>query len=67
MIHKNPLISVFIDVPEWACINRLRHWLAESSLVPNFIQYFSLIKDYDSYRKLQPGEVVVDAGAFPGD
>lgn len=67
MIHPNPFISAFIRVPEWAWKNRLRRWLAFSPLVPDFIQDFSPIKGYELFRMLQPGDVVVDAGAFPGD
>ncbi|WFB34610.1 FkbM family methyltransferase [Kiritimatiellota bacterium B12222] len=67
MIHQNPFISAFIGVPEWAWKNNLRHWLATSPLVPHFIQDFSPIKGYELFRQLQPGDVVVDAGAFPGD
>jgi FkbM family methyltransferase len=67
MIHKNPFISAFIGIPEWPIKNKLRHWLAESPLVPEFIQDFSPIKGYEKFRKLQSGDRVVDAGAFPGD
>jgi len=67
MIHKNPFISAFIGIPEWPIKNNLRHWLAESPRVPNFIQDFSPIKGYEKFRKLQRGDVVIDAGAFPGD
>lgn len=67
MIHPNPFISAFIGIPEWAWKNHLRRWLAFSPLIPDAIQDFSPIKGYEMYRQLQPGDVVVDAGAFPGD
>lgn len=67
MIHQNPFISAFIGIPEFAWKNTLRHWLATSRLVPDFIQDFSPIKGYEKYRQLQPGDIVVDAGAYPGD
>ncbi len=67
MIHPNPMISAFIGIPEWAWKNHLRRWLAFSSLVPDAIQDYSPLKGYEMYRQLQPGDVVVDAGAFPGD
>lgn len=67
MIHQNPFISAFIGIPEFSWKNRLRHWLATSRWVPDFIQDFSPIKGYEKFRQLQPGDVVVDAGAFPGD
>jgi len=65
--HSNPFISAFLNVPEWSWKNSLRHWLAVSPLVPNFIQDYSPIKGYERIRKLQKGDTVVDAGAFPGD
>jgi len=67
MIHPNPMISAFIGIPEWAWKNHLRRWLAFSSWVPDAIQDYSPLKGYEMYRQLQPGDVVVDAGAFPGD
>ncbi|MDF3127909.1 FkbM family methyltransferase [Kiritimatiellaeota bacterium B1221] len=67
MIHENPFISAFIRIPEFSWKNPLRHWLATSPWVPDFIQDFSPIKGYEQYRQLQPGDVVIDAGAFPGD
>lgn len=67
MIHPNPFISAFIGVPEWSWKNHLRKWLAFSSWVPDLIQDYSPLKGYEMYRQLQPGDTVVDAGAFPGD
>ncbi len=67
MIHPNPWISAFIGVPEFAWKNRLRRWLAFSPLVPARIQDYSPLKGYELLRKLQPGDHVIDAGAFPGD
>jgi FkbM family methyltransferase len=67
MIHPNPFISAFIGIPEWSWKNHLREWLAFSPWVPDGIQDFSPLKGYEFYRQLQPGDVVVDAGAYPGD
>lgn len=67
MIHENPFISAFIRIPEWTWKNRLRHFLATSRWVPNFIQDFSPIKGYEKFRNLHEGDIVIDAGAFPGD
>jgi len=67
MIHPNPFITAFIHVPEWAWKNTLRRWLAFSRVVPGFIQNYSPLKGYESVREIQSGDVVVDAGAFPGD
>lgn len=64
MIHRNPFISAFIGLPEFSWKNPLRHWLAVSPWVPNFIQNFSPIKGYETFRKLQPDDVVIDADAF---
>ncbi len=67
MIHENPFISAFIGIPEFSWKNNLRHWLAVSPWVPGFIQDFSPIKGYEKFRNLKQGDVVIDAGAYPGD
>lgn len=67
MIHRNPFVSAFIGVPEFYWKNPLRHWLATSRWVPDAIQDFSPIKGYEKFRQLRPGDVVLDAGAYPGD
>lgn len=67
MLHPNPFISAFLSVPEWYWKNDLRRWLAFSPLVPDFIQDFSPLKGYERVYQLRPGDVVVDAGAYPGD
>ena len=67
MIHDNPFISAFIGIPEWRWKNNLRYFLAFSPLIPNFISDWSPIKGYERWYPLQEGDVVVDAGAYPGD
>jgi FkbM family methyltransferase len=67
MIHPNPFISAFLSVPEWSWKNDLRRWLGFSRFVPNFIQDFSPLKGYERVEQLREGDVVVDAGAYPGD
>jgi FkbM family methyltransferase len=67
MLHPNPLISAFLSIPEWSWKNDLRRWLGFSRFVPNFIQDFSPLKGYERVDQLREGDVVVDAGAFPGD
>jgi FkbM family methyltransferase len=67
MLHANPLVSGFIALPEFRWKNGLRHWLARSRLVPDWIQDYSPIKGYELHRKLSAGDVVMDVGAYPGD
>jgi len=63
----NFLTKLFEKLPEWPIKNSIRYFLAFNPLVPKFIQDLSPIKGYELHHKLQPGEVVIDAGAFPGD
>jgi FkbM family methyltransferase len=67
MLHPNPFISAFLRVPEWYWKNDLRRWLAFSRFVPDFIQNYSPLKGYERVEKIRKGDIVVDAGAFPGD
>jgi FkbM family methyltransferase len=67
MKHPNAMVNAFLHMPEWRWKNDLRYFLAFSPLVPSFISDCSPVKGYELKRKLQPGDVVVDAGAYPGD
>ena len=58
---------MFEKFPEWPIKNNIRYFLAFNSMVPKSIQDLSPIKGYEMYRKLQEGDIVVDAGAFTGD
>lgn len=59
--------TLFEKIPEWSIKNDLRYFLAFNRLVPNFIQDISPIKGYELYYNLKEGDIVVDAGAYPGD
>jgi len=61
------LSKIFEKMPEWAVKNDLRYFLAFNPLVPRFIQDISPVKGYELYYNLKAGDVVVDAGAYPGD
>jgi FkbM family methyltransferase len=62
------ILSVaFEKLPELSLKNDLRYFLAFSKLVPNFVSDLSPVKGYEMHRNLQEGDVVVDAGAYPGD
>lgn len=61
------LSELFEKIPEWRIKNDLRYFLAFSPLVPNFVSDLSPVKGYELYYHLKPGDVVVDAGAYPGD
>jgi len=67
MIHENPLVSAFMGIPEFNWKNDLRYFLAFSPLVPSFISDWSPIKGYEKHYQVKEGDVVVDAGAYPGD
>jgi FkbM family methyltransferase len=67
MIHQNPLVSAFMGIPEFNWKNDLRYFLAFSPLVPSFISDWSPIKGYEKHYQVKEGDVVVDAGAYPGD
>jgi len=61
------LAKLFEKLPEWYIKNDLRYFLAFSKIVPKFISDISPVKGYELNRKLKPGDIVVDAGAYPGD
>jgi FkbM family methyltransferase len=63
----NILANVFEKIPEWSIKNDLRYFLAFNRLVPKFVQDLSPVKGYEMYCHLKEGDVVVDAGAYPGD
>lgn len=67
MRHPNPFITAFLNVPEGLWKNKLRRWLGFSPFVPDVIQDFSPLKGYERVEQLREGDVVVDAGAYPGD
>jgi FkbM family methyltransferase len=67
MIHENPLVAAFMGIPEFNWKNDLRYFLAFNPLVPSFISDWSPIKGYEKYYQIKEGDVVVDAGAYPGD
>jgi len=61
------LSNAFEKMPELAVKNDIRYFLAFNKIVPKFVQDLSPVKGYELYRKLKLGDVVVDAGAYPGD
>ena len=61
------LSKIFEKIPEWAIKNDIRYFLAFNPLIPNFVSEISPVKGYEMYRKLKEGDVVIDAGAYPGD
>jgi FkbM family methyltransferase len=61
------LAYVFEKIPEWSIKNDLRYFLAFNKLVPNFVKSISPVAGYEMYYHLKEGDVVVDAGAYPGD
>jgi FkbM family methyltransferase len=63
----NILTWAFEKIPEWSCKNSIREWLAFGKIVPNFVSDLSPLKGYELHRQLRQADVVVDAGAYPGD
>lgn len=63
----NFLSVLFEKLPEWPIKNDLRYFLAFSSLIPSFIKDMSPVRGYEKYYNLKEGDIVVDAGAYPGD
>ena len=67
MKHPNAMVNAFLHIPEWRWKNELRYFLAFSPLVPRFIKDWSPVRGYELKRRIRPGDVIVDAGAYPGD
>lgn len=61
------LAEIFKKFPEIPIKNRIRYFLSFNKLVPSFISDLSPIKGYEKYYKIKKGDVIVDAGAYPGD
>lgn len=61
------LARLFARMPEWHFKNDIRYFLALNPLVPARISDMAPVKGYELNYQLQPGDVVVDAGAFTGD
>jgi len=61
------LSTSFEKFPEWSIKNDIRYFLAFSKLVPKFIADMSPVKGYELRYNLKKGDIVVDAGAYPGD
>lgn len=59
--------KIFEKIPEWRIKNNLRYFLAFSPLIPSFIKDISPVRGYWLCYKLKQGDIVVDAGAYPGD
>lgn len=47
--------------------NELRYFLAFNPAIPASIRNISPMRGYELYRQIREGDVVVDAGAYPGD
>lgn len=61
------LSKAFEKIPEHHWKNDLRYFIAFNKLIPNAVADMSPVKGYEMYRKLKEGDIVVDAGAYPGD
>lgn len=61
------LAGLFEKIPEWSIKNDMRYFLAFNKIIPKFISDLSPVKGYELYYKLKKGDIVVDAGAYPGD
>ena len=61
------ITKIFEGLPEIPAKNKLRYFLAFNPLIPKSIQDLSPIKGYELHRKLKKGDIVIDAGAYPGD
>lgn len=61
------LAAIFEKIPEIPIKNDIRYFLAFSPLVPKFVSDISPVKGYELHLKLEQGDYVVDAGAYPGD
>ena len=67
MIIGSLLAKLFEKIPEWAIKNDIRYFLAFNKFIPAFISDLSPVKGYEMYYQLKKGDIVVDAGAYPGD
>jgi len=63
----NILTNIFEKIPEWSLKNDLRYFLAFNKFVPNAISNISPINGYIKYYIPKKGDIIVDAGAYPGD
>ncbi len=61
------LWQVFNKIPEGPFKMNIRLWLAATRILPHFITKMSPIRASTFKHMPQPGDVVVDGGAFPGD
>ena len=61
------ITKIFEGLPEIPAKNKLRYFLAFNPIIPKSIQDLSPIKGYELHRKLKKGDIVIDAGAYPGD
>lgn len=61
------LSKIFENLPEVPIKNNFRYFLSFSPLIPTSISNLSPIKGYEQIYPLRAGDIVVDAGAYPGD
>lgn len=59
--------SLFNRLPENRAKHAFRFWVADSGLAPQVLRRTCPLVGYEYAHPLQPGEIVVDAGAFSGD
>ncbi len=61
------LSELFEKLPEIPIKNDIRYFLSFNPIIPESISNLSPIKGYEQMYQLKEGDVVVDAGAYPGD
>lgn len=61
------LSELFEKIPEIPIKNDIRYFLSFNKMIPASISNMSPIKGYEQMYQLKEGDVVVDAGAYPGD
>lgn len=61
------LSELFEKLPEIPIKNDIRYFLSFNPMIPALISNLSPIKGYEQMYPLKEGDVVVDAGAYPGD
>ncbi|MDO8460312.1 MAG: FkbM family methyltransferase [Nanoarchaeota archaeon] len=61
------LAKIFEKIPERPIKNDIRYFLAFNRFMPSLVTSISPVKGYELYYNLKEGDVVVDAGAYPGD